>query len=165
MPKRVRMVLDRGSLDAQLPQAPQLPGQRSVTSADGPALGALALAAFEGGPDDEGETLDDQVSEMGRTLVGEYGPVFFDASAVVVESDRIVAAILITLERGLPFVPYCLVEPTRQGRGIGTDLMVQGAHRLNRDGHGGLALATVEGGRATQLYTRLGFQVTDLPQA
>ena len=137
---------------------PNLPGERPLTADDVPALGQLAHAAFRGGDDDEGETLDEHISELAKTLAGEYGPVLFRASLGCAPVDELVGAIVVTVEHGGPFIPYCLVEPAWQGQGIGTRLILRSAAQLTLDGQSELTLATVKGGCAERLYRRLGFR-------
>ena len=158
MVKHIRLSLDLQSLGSVEP--PRLPGERPLTVHDAPALGKLAYDAFLGGGDDEGETVAEHVAEMAKTLNGDYGPLLMSASLGFAPQGELSGAIVVTVEKGVPFIPYCLVEPGWQGQGIGSQLILRSAERLAADGHRELTLAAVEGGRAELLYRRLGFHTS-----
>ncbi len=70
---------------------------RSVTEADIPALGRLMLDAYRGTVDYEGETIEDAVKEVAKTLRGGYGRFLPDCSLAIETNGVMSSACLITL--------------------------------------------------------------------
>lgn len=131
-----------------------------VDPSDAPALGALMLAAYRGTVDDEGEFEDDAVTEVERTLAGEYGPLIADASLVVEDDRRLMGASMITMWEEHPLVAYMFVHPDAQRRGVATHLMASIGNALLSAGHARLDLFVTEANTpAVNLYRKLGFEV------
>ena len=135
---------------------------RSIDPSDGPALGALMLAAYRGTVDDEGETEADAVAEVERTLSGEYGQFLTDCSFSVDDDARIRGASLVTLWEGRPILAHLVVHPEVRRRGLGTFLMATSWNALVGAGYAHVDLfVTEENEPAVGLYRKLGFQVVD----
>lgn len=89
------------------------------------------------------------------TEAGRFMP---DASFVILESDRVVAAILVNHWMGMPLVADLAVAKDRRGRGFGRTLVRAAMDRLAQVGEPRLALYTTIGNDpAIALYTALGF--------
>lgn len=139
--------------------APRLPA-RTIARGDAEALGALMYAAYHGTIDDEGETPEESVAEMRRTLAGQYGPLLQNCSFVIEEDGRALAATLVTEWRDAPLLAFAMTRPEAQGRGMATFLIRRSINALLTEGHTELLLAVTEGNAPAQhLYAKLGFRV------
>jgi ribosomal protein S18 acetylase RimI-like enzyme len=135
---------------------------RPIEPGDAPAVGTVMLAAYRGTVDDEGESETDAVTEVERTLAGEYGPLIWDASSVVVDGVRIVGAAMLTEWDGHPFLAYAFVHPDAARRGVGAHLIAVAGNALLAAGHARMDLfVTEENQPAVNLYRKLGFQVVE----
>ena len=140
------------------------PRHRGIERSDAAALGELMLAAYRGTVDDEGETLEDAVSEVEGVLDGSYGPFSADASFVVEGDHRLVGASLVAIWdwESRPLLLYLVVRPDAQHRGIGTSLLLQTGNALAAGGHPELDLFVTEANEpAVGLYRKLGFEVVE----
>lgn len=91
-------------------------------------------------------------------LKGDSGRFMPDASYVVLEADRIVAAILVTHWMGMPLVAELAVSPERRRRGFGRGLLEASMGRLADLAEPRIALyVTLGNDPAIELYRRLGF--------
>ncbi len=127
-----------------------------------PALGALMLAAYRGTVDDEGETEENALAEVERTLSGEYGLPIPDASLAISDDHRLVGASIVTMWEEHPFLAYAFVHPDAQRRGVATHLMAAAGNALLSAGHDRLDLFVTEANTpAVTLYRKLGFEVVD----
>lgn len=143
-------------------EAPARWPMRAVVQQDEAALGALMYAAYHGTIDDEGESPEECVAEMGRTFDGAYGPLLGKASFVIEELGRVLAATLVTLWHDAPLLTYVMARPEAQGRGMGGELIGASTRALLAGGYSELILYVTEGNVAAQrLYARLGFIVVD----
>ena len=153
---------------AELGDVPAVPPPRdvrAVTASDAPALGQLASAAYRGTVDDEGETLDEHVSEMEATLAGRYGPWLASASRLVQPPQQpVTTAVLVTLWDDLPFLAFCLTRPDAQRRGLAAALISEAARSLEAAGHLQVHLAVSRANPAVRLYERLGFREVPRPR-
>jgi ribosomal protein S18 acetylase RimI-like enzyme len=115
---------------------------RTATSADAPELSGLLAAAFDELPVDLGEGL----AEAG-------------ARTVVVEFDGLlVGTIRVTRDGDAAGIYGFAVDPGRQGRGIGRDVLRRVCRELREDGVQRIGLeVAVENDHALGLYTSLGF--------
>ncbi|HET8526235.1 MAG TPA: GNAT family N-acetyltransferase [Actinomycetota bacterium] len=119
----------------------------------------MLLAAYRGTVDDEGETEDDAIGEVERTVEGQYGPFLPEASFVAEDGGRIVGASLVTLFESRPFLAYVVVHPDAQRRGIGASLIAASGNALLSSGHTELDLYVTEANEAAvALYRKLGFE-------
>ena len=151
---RLWMRLDLASSVVPAPTAPV-----NVDASEARALAELMLVAYRGTADDEGEDLDDAIGEVERTLAGAYGPLIPEASFVVVDSDRTVGAILVTLFEDRPIVAHIIVDPSKKRSGIGTDLMLAAANALASGDHATLDLYVTEANEpAVRFYRTFGFR-------
>jgi len=95
---------------------------------------------------------------VGGLLKGDSGRFMPDASYVVLESDRIIGAILVTHWMGMPLVSELGVATDRRGRGIGRALLEASMDRLAGIDEPRIALyVTVGNDPAIGLYLSLGF--------
>ena len=135
---------------------------RTVGPGDTRDLGALMLAAYRGTVDDEGETEDDAVGEVERTIDGEYGTFLFGCSLVIEHGSRAIGASMVTFFESRPFLAYLVVRPEMKRRGIGAWLVGTSGNALLSGGHSTLDLFVTEANEpAVNLYRKLGFEVVD----
>lgn len=135
-------------------------GVRGAGPSDREALAALLLAAYRGTIDDDGETAEEALAEIDRTLGGDYGPYLEHCSFLVEAEDRAVAASLITRWAEAPLVAFVMVDPAFQCRGLGELVLRRSMAALWARGEVELALFVTDGNTPAQrLYDRLGFSL------
>ena len=138
------------------------PRHRPVERSDVPILGELMLAAYRGTVDDEGETLEDAVAEVGQLLDGSHGPFLFDASFVAEDEDGPIGCSLVAIWESVPLLCYLVVHPRAQRRGVGTQLIAMTGNALAAAGHPELDLFVTQANEpAVGLYRKLGFRVVE----
>lgn len=142
------------------PQAPAgADAARPARPADRRALAELLIAAYAGTIDDEGETPEQALAEIDRTMSGAYGPYLEDCSFLVESEGRAVAASLITGWKEAPLVAFVMVDPGFQRRGLGELVLRLSMGALHARGERELALFVTAGNAPAQrLYARLGFE-------
>lgn len=147
----------RAALQPSPPRA-EVAGVRLFRAKDEPALGPLMLRAYRGTVDDEGETVEDAVAEVRKTLAGDYGD-FLPACSMVAERDgHVVSATLVTRLLGQPFVAFTFTDPTRRCQGLAGACIRAAMAALQARGERELGLmVTLANTPAVSLYTRLGF--------
>ena len=119
----------------------------------------MLLAAYRGTVDDEGETEDDAIGEVERTVEGEYGAFLPDASFVAEDGGRIVGASLVTSFESRPFLAHLVVHPDAQRRGLGASLVAASGNALLAGSDSELGLLVTEANEAAvALYRKLGFE-------
>jgi ribosomal protein S18 acetylase RimI-like enzyme len=124
------------------------------------ALGSLMLAAYRDTVDYEGETEEDAVAEVERTLGGEYGPMVADCSFVASHGGGIVAASVVVLSQDRPLLAHLVVEPEMSRKGIGTFLLHASGNALLGAGYAEMDLYVTEDNHpAVNLYRKVGFEV------
>ncbi len=131
---------------------------RPPTSADAAALAQLMLAAYRGSIDDEGETLADAVAVLGQLFDGEFGAMMWSCSEVVEHAGALVAATLVTLYAGSPFVAFSMTAPASQRQGLARAGLQRAMARLADGDEPLLRLVVTAGNPAERLYESLGFQ-------
>jgi len=152
---QMRLKLSEQSFDTTWPC-------RTVVQGDGPALGALMLAAYEGNIDYEGETLEEAIAAAQTMLDGRYGPLLDCCSFVIEQAGQAIGACIITLWKGTPLVCDIMVYPAHKNHGLGTLLLKQSAKALFEQGYRDLLLyVTVGNDNAQHVYEKLGFQVEE----
>src|SRR5262245_33136360 len=77
---------------------------RTIGQSDGPALGELMLAAYQGSIDYEGETLAESIAAAQMMLGGHYGPLLDRCSFVIEQAEQATGACIITLWDSTPLV-------------------------------------------------------------
>lgn len=145
------------------PQEPvESPDLRTASPGDREALAALLLAAYAGTIDDEGETPEQALAEIDRTLGGAYGPYLEPCSFLAEAEGRVVAASLITRWSEAPLVAFVMVAPEHKGRGLGERVLRRSMAALAAQGERELALFVTDGNAPAQrLYGHLGFLVVE----
>ena len=135
---------------------------REPTPDDAEALARLMHAAYRGGIDDEGETPDDTRTTVRQLFEGAFGAMLWSVSEVA-ECDReLVAATLLTLWSGGPFVAFAITAPGHRRRGLARSGLVRAMNRLAAGDETVLRLVVTQGNTAAEaLYESLGFR----PQA
>jgi GNAT superfamily N-acetyltransferase len=132
---------------------------RPPTPDDADALSALMLAAYRGGIDDEGETLDDTRALVQRLFEGGFGPPLWSLSEVTVCSQRLVSAALLTLWAGGPFLAFLLTAPDLRRRGLARAGLERSFNRLAAGDEAWLRLVVTQSNAAAEaLYEKLGFR-------
>jgi ribosomal protein S18 acetylase RimI-like enzyme len=134
------------------------PRARPPTPADQAALAGLMLGAYRGSIDDEGETLDDALAVVGQLFGGEFGTPMWACSELVEHAGTVVAATLITLYAGGPFVAFSMTAPAWQRQGLARAGLQRAMARLAAGDEPLLRLVVTEGNPAERLYESLGFQ-------
>lgn len=153
--RRLKML---ARLEAQEPV--ERPDLRTAGPGDREALAALLIAAYAGTLDDEGETPEQALVEIDRTLGGAYGPYLEPCSFLVEAAGQVVAASLITRWTEAPLVAFVLVAPEHKGRGLGERVLRRSMAALAAQGERELVLFVTDGNAPAQrLYARLGFLV------
>ena len=128
------------------------------------ALAEAFLDAYRGTVDAEGETLDDALAEVERVRAGAYGPLWPEASGVLVPGGVVAAALFVTRSTDGPFVPYVVTRKAFAGRGCAAALLVRAADALLAAGESHAHLVVTAGNTpAERLYARLGW--VELPRA
>lgn len=131
---------------------------RLVRSDDQPQLAALLLDAYRGSMDDSGETYDDAVAEVRRTLSGEYGLFDDGASSVTVVGSQFASATLVTRWCDRPFLAFSITHPDHRRRGYARLGIHRAAALLAERGETELRLVVTRGNSpAESLYRSLGF--------
>src|SRR5215211_1859064 len=148
---QMRLKLNQQSFDTTWPC-------RSATQSDGPALGALMLAAYQGSIDYQGETLEEAMTAVQEMLDGRYGPMLDRGSFVIEQAGQPIGACIITLWKGTPLVCDLMVHPAHKNQGLGTFLLKRSANALFEQGFRDLLLyVTVGNANAEHVYEKLGF--------
>ncbi len=105
-------------------------------------------------PDPEKEAL----AAMREILDGRWGEFLPWASFVVRDGGRVVAATLVTRASYGPLIAHVMVDPERQGRGLGRAVLIATVRALRSHGESVIVLNVTEGNtRAIGLYERVGF--------
>ena len=99
-------------------QVVRIEGARAPGPPDREALANLMLEAYRGTIDDEGETLEEAVAEVDRTLGGDYGDFLGAFSRVVEREQELAAACLITLFEGKPWLSVSMTRPRWKRHGF-----------------------------------------------
>jgi ribosomal protein S18 acetylase RimI-like enzyme len=135
---------------------------RAIVQGDGPPLGALMLAAYQGSIDYAGETLEEAIAAAQVMLDGRFGPLLARSSFVIEQAGQAIGACIITLWKGTPLVCDIRVHPAHKNQGMGTFLLKQSANALFEQGYRDLLLyVTVGNDNAQHVYEKLGFQVEE----
>lgn len=145
--------------------APADTAARPPTPADLDALAQLVLDAYQGTIDDEGETLDDAQDTIAQLFAGDFGTMLWACSEVVERDGRLVAATMITLYVGGPFVAFTMTHPAWQRRGLARAGLQRAMARLAAGDETLLRLVVSEGNPAEHLYAQLGFVRCPDPRA
>lgn len=135
-------------------------GIRSLRPDDGVALGPLMYEAYKGTEDYEGESLEDAVEEMSRTLSGKYGPVLWDLSFVLERKGIPVGAVIVTKygDEGIPLIAFTFTHPDFKRTGIAARMMRVTLSEAGRKGFPKLRLyVNPQNIPAVTLYKKLGF--------
>lgn len=110
-------------------------------------------------------TVDEAVQEIRETFAGAYGVLRHDASAMALNHDRAVGAIMV-VERSIwdthlpgPFIIDLFVDPAAQSTGLGRGLVNHAIRRCAAAGDKQISLRVGEGTSlaAHALYKSLGF--------
>lgn len=135
---------------------------RLVTVADRRPLAELLIAAYSGTIDDDGETPEQALGEIDRTLGGAYGPFLASCSFVVERDGALLAASLITRWQETPLLAFVIVAPHVQRQGLAEQVLRYSMAELWEQGESTLSLFVTDGNTPAQrLYDRLGFRLAD----
>lgn len=149
--------------EAPDPTSPDVPGLRPAQASDEPALARLHAAAYEGQLDRflfqlDPEPLRDAELQVHEILRGRWGECRLGASFLVPDAGSIAAASLVVQAPYGPLIADVMVDPRRQGRGLGRAVLVGSVRALRQRGESTIVLNVTEGNRrAIRLYERTGF--------
>jgi len=158
--------MSRGRLKLTLPLAPQVFERsadiRTATVADRQLLAELLIAAYAGTVDDGGETSEEALAEIDRTLADAYGPFLAPCSFVVERDGTLLAPSLITRWQEAPLVAFVMVAPHAQRQGLAEQTLRCSMAALWEQGETTLTLFVTDGNTPAQrLYARMGFRPAD----
>jgi len=134
---------------------------RPVQAGDTDDLAILLYAAFRGTIDDEGEPFSAAVSEIEKTMSGDYGRLLTDCSFVIAENGFISSACLISWYEPAksPFVVFTMTHPESKMQGMARFLLKKSINALISRGYTQLTLIVTDGNAPAQhLYASLGFE-------
>lgn len=150
---------------------PTLSPTLRLTNLDRPAvdLAGASLEAYAPGHVDaaQGSSLPQAVTTYDRLLQGRTaGPVVQALSAVVIDvpAETVAAAVIVTAPsetsswKGGPWLCDLFVVPSRQGAGLGRQLLQQLIAKCAAQGYERLGLSVTNGNPAERLYQSAGFQ-------
>lgn len=153
----------RGSLSAR--PEPSVPGEslRPVVPADVPALAELHRRAYHDRFDrflflELDDEAADSRREVDEILGGRWGEFSATGSLVAEQDGAPVGAVLSVVTPAGVLVADVMVEPARQGSGVGRRMLTASLRALDRAGTPSVYLNVTEGNeRALRLYRSLGF--------
>ncbi len=138
---------------------------RAVEAGDAEALSRLYFTAYAAG--DAAASIEEARDDIAATFAGGYGPLWPEASPVVVTGSRIVAAALVVHHAPWPdapagpFVIEVLTDRTHRRRGLARAVLSR-AMRVALNGGGGTDTIGLRVGEdntgARWLYAALGFR-------
>ncbi len=135
---------------------------RAVSTGDLIALSQLMLDAYRGTIDDEGETLEDAISEVQRTFASEYGTFLEDCSFLIERDGQALSATLVTLWHEAPLVAFVMTHPSAKNNGLGAFLLKKSINALLARGYRELYLGVTKGNLPAQhLYEKLSFRIVE----
>ncbi len=147
-------------------------GDRVRPTADGDRPGDVAVAdlaalmfeAYRGSIDDEGETFDDALAAVEALLAGEFGRVDDEASIVVRDEGRVVAATIVSHPGDRPLVAFSMTHPSAVRRGHARLGLRHAIGVLARAGWSEVWLVVTDANdRAVPLYRSEGFERVTRP--
>lgn len=137
---------------------------RPPVAADAEALARLMLDAYRGGVDDEGETPAQARAVVDQLFAGEFGPLLYSLSEVTERDGVLVAATLLTLFEGGPFLAFTLTDPQWRRQGLAAAGLRRAFKRLADGDEPWLRLVVTQGNTAAEaLYESLGFRPVAQP--
>jgi len=158
---------------ALAPPSPSvLPGLalRPPTARDRPALYGLHQAAYDGGLDrylfvTHLDPVRDAERAVDDVFAGRHGELLVGASIVAEERGDVLGACLVVRASYGPLIVDVMVDPARQGRGLGRAMVAEAVRRLRLAGETVVALNVTEGNvAANRAYSKVGFVRTIGPQ-
>ncbi len=169
MGERLTLVADAGEVAAHGTALPDGLVMRPATEADLDKLAQLYLSAYHPGPG--ASTLTEARAEMRATFAGEFGPLWLEASPVIVDADGVVLASIQTVSEAplawaAPPGPYVIELWTTylwRGRGLARVLLAEASRTVVAAQRETLTLRVDPGNiGALRLYGSAGFRgVTD----
>lgn len=159
-PKRAYMRAMLQEATAVATKSSGLEGLRCPELEDVERLGVLLHRAYQGTVDYEGESVDDSIAEVRKTVAGEYGSFDPQNSSVAERAGRLVGATLVTRYQDRPFVAFTVTDPDFARQGIARATLERSMHLLQGEGQTELGLmVTVDNEPARRLYESLSFRV------
>ncbi|NTV39856.1 MAG: GNAT family N-acetyltransferase [Demequinaceae bacterium] len=164
MTQRLTLVADASVVARRGAALPDALTMRAMTEADAEALAQLYLSVYH--PDVGARSLLEAREEMRLTFAGDFGPLWLDASPVIVDADGVVRAAVMTvtdapLEWEAPAGPYVIEVLTARlwrGRGLARILLAQTARAVVAAGRETVTLRVdPDNVGALRLYGSVGF--------
>lgn len=136
---------------------------RQFKSTDVIALGCLMYRAYLNTVDYDGETEEQAIEEVKKTVNGDYGEFLPACSTVTVSDGTPVSATLVTRFQARPFIAFSFTDPLFQRRGFAKGCVAAAMTKLVEQGENELRLVvTRANSRAVELYQSLGFVFEEL---
>ena len=152
-----RVIMRVGLHDAQRSTAA---GVRAFATGDRQRLGALLFNAYLGTVDQEEDTIEQALVEIGKTVGGEYGTFIPSCSMVVERLGILSSAALLTRFHARPFLAFSFTSPDSKNQGLARACVSSAMAELRASGESELHLVvTVANAPAFHLYKSLGFEV------
>jgi len=154
--RRYTYCLDLGELeDPAATRDAAADAVRQPHRADLEALAELMLSAYRGTIDDEGESLEDAIQEVGSFF---DGAPLLEASLVAEDRAGLQSACLVSRYDGNPLIAYVMTRPGSKGRGHAGRLVRSTLQRLKQAGEHQVLAAITDGNTPSErLFRRLGF--------
>lgn len=131
---------------------------KPITQEDITKIAATMLEAYEGTVDQQEETLEEAILEVGKIIKDGYGPFIAEASYWIEMNHEAAAVICINLWDEKPLITEIYTGKRFLHRGMASALIRKSMETLNRMGYDEIILnVTAENSNAIQLYEKLGF--------
>ncbi|HSO57307.1 MAG TPA: GNAT family N-acetyltransferase [Paenisporosarcina sp.] len=131
----------------------------SITQKDITKIAAAMFEAYEGTVDQQEETVEEAILEVGKIINDGYGPFIAEASYWIEVNDEAAAVICINLWDEKPLITEIYTGKKFLHQGMASTLISKSMDTLNHMGYDEIILnVTAENSNALHLYEKLGFK-------